>query len=228
MADVFPSDVKPETAKRYLAVKQMLTPPMSSKITEGALAGVGMAIATLPIEGEKESAKWMSLRQAHFDLWLTAFNHIDTLIDPTFDLQDKKNIPKINVMPPGWTINSGASPDSIKEPALRDEYKRRIEENHKKTLKYNTQSFLQKIDADWSKMVTKEIQFLYDFGNKNDVPELTAAVEKTLTNPARKEKMKKLIADLVAERKKNATKSSDKVSTKLPAGKTSAMANKAP
>lgn len=76
-------------------------------------------------------------RRERVGLWLHALRRIERETDPSFDPND---LFVMNVRPPaGANIPSGASPSAIKDPEMRAEYERLIEENIKKAEYYNRQ-----------------------------------------------------------------------------------------
>lgn len=71
---------------------------------------------------------------------ITLLNKLSDIYDPAFD-DTPPRLPQAQVMPPvGY--DSGVSPELIEDPVLRDDYKRRIEENKLNAKNYAVQNHI--------------------------------------------------------------------------------------
>ena len=95
-------------------------------------------------EGNTNSGKmWERQRELNATLWLRAWQRLETETDKNFNPDD---VPMMNVSSPKETgLPPGASPDSISNPQLRQQYERAIARNRQKAEAYNHQYRLRQI-----------------------------------------------------------------------------------
>jgi len=106
-----------------------------------------------------DEAAWRALREKKAQLWLAARRRVESSIDPTFDFDD---LPFINVpTPKGSGARAGSSPESIKEPKLRAEYKAAIARNSEKIRRSNDQLWLKQNAPDFYKNVERYLVNAY-------------------------------------------------------------------
>jgi len=85
-------------------------------------------------------ATWVRERREKTELWLQAWRRLEKEFDPTFDVNDRKSLPGMRVMPPFATgLPAGTPPSAIKDPKLRAQYEAAITENNKKAERVNRQ-----------------------------------------------------------------------------------------
>jgi hypothetical protein len=92
--------------------------------------------STDPITARRQQAK----------MWLQLLATIDRNLDPNFDPND---FPDNTLVPPPsglLQLPAGADPKDIKDPVARAEYEAALKKNEEKTLRYNFQSDLRRID----------------------------------------------------------------------------------
>lgn len=94
--------------------------------------------------------EWETKRKEKAELWLHATSRLEQAIDSNFDPNDRKNWPFANLMPPigdgKQIITSGMSPDDVKDPKSRAQYKADIKANNQKAEKMNDQVGLRGIE----------------------------------------------------------------------------------
>ena len=89
-----------------------------------------------------DETSWRSLREQKAELWLAARRRVAKSLNPTFDFEDR---PFLNVpTPAGSGAPAGSSPESIKDPKLRAEYKIAVAQNSAKARRYNDQYWLKR------------------------------------------------------------------------------------
>ncbi len=117
-------------------------------------------------------------RDARLGIFLAGIQSIDNARDPKFDSAD---LPQANIAPPykkGEEIyDSGISPDGIKDPEVRAEYKRRIAANNLKREQHEFQSWLKSAHED---LAAHAIQFRYKYFSSfpEDLAKIEGAVDK--------------------------------------------------
>lgn len=85
-------------------------------------------------------AAWVRERREKTELWLQAWRRLEKEFDPTFDVNDRKSLPGLKVMPPFATgLPAGTPPSAIKDPKLRAQYEAAIADNNKKAERVNRQ-----------------------------------------------------------------------------------------
>lgn len=145
------------------------------------------------MNGSKRSdlRQFRAARLRKLNLWLAVLNHIDKETDPHFNPAD---VPFLTVPPPsipGVVLDSGISPKDIKDPQARRRCEEAIEQNRKKTQRYNYQYDLMKMNEKLSRKVEAYILSSYS-GSPDDVREVTESVDKYLQNEKRRTRLKKL------------------------------------
>lgn len=79
-------------------------------------------------------------RKEKAELWLHAWRRLERETDPNFDINDRKNLPTVRVVPPLETgLSPGAPPSAIKNPKLRAQYETAIAVNKRKAEKVSQQ-----------------------------------------------------------------------------------------
>ena len=92
-----------------------------------------------------EESSWRRVRSQKAELWLDTWRQLAESRDPKFDVT---NVPMINVdPPPGSGVPAGASPESVKDPKLRADYKRILDRNRAKIERFNEQQYI-RMNAD--------------------------------------------------------------------------------
>jgi hypothetical protein len=71
--------------------------------------------------------------------WLEYHNHLLDIVDPK---HDPLKLPTTNISPGKGTYSAGIAPESIKEPDIRKEYEKKLEENAEYAKNFNLQCFL--------------------------------------------------------------------------------------
>lgn len=131
---------------------------------------------------------------------LAALHRVAAVQDPTFDPNDRGFI---NITPPRrkgsipQTIISGMPPDDIKDPEIREEYKRMIAANAAKIKRYNAKRPLYDARWDWIRTVEFFRRDQYD-DNAEDVNTIAQLVDLEIKDPA----LKKEVTELLAVKKK--------------------------
>jgi hypothetical protein len=106
-----------------------------------------------------DEAAWKTLRKQKAELWLAVRRRVVSSIDPTFDFDD---LPFINVpTPKGSGARAGSSPESIKDPKLRAEYKAAIARNSEKIQRSHDQLWLKQIVPHFYKDVERYLVNAY-------------------------------------------------------------------
>jgi hypothetical protein len=100
------------------------------------------------MQADKENGSATELNSFHAEklsLWLLILSSIDQKVDPKFDLKDT---PMLSVAPPeGAQVPAGSNPQTIKDNELRQKYIESIKTNQEKTLEYNFQYKLLKLNS---------------------------------------------------------------------------------
>lgn len=83
---------------------------------------------------------WLSDRHDKAELWLKAWQRLDKERDPSFNVNDRKNLPSLSVIPPYETnLPAGSPPSAIKDSHLRAKYEAAIAENKRKSKRVDQQ-----------------------------------------------------------------------------------------
>jgi len=138
-----------------------------------------------------------ALRDAKFQLMLAALQKVDAADDKSFDPND---LPMVNIGPPrgrdGRTYDSGISPDSIKDPVVREEYKRMLAANAAKAARNAPRAALYGARMDWIRSVAGFCRDQYD-GEVDDRDTINRLVAAELKSAA----LKKEFSELLVARK---------------------------
>ncbi len=137
---------------------------------------------------------------AKFQLMLAALHKVAAVQDPDFDPNDRGFI---NITPPmrkssiPQTIISGMSPDDIKDPQVREEYKRMIAANAAKIERYNAKRSLYNAREDWIRVI-EEFRMVFFGDSAEDVNTIARLVDLEIKDPA----LKKEVTELLTVKKK--------------------------
>jgi hypothetical protein len=83
---------------------------------------------------------WLRERREKAALWLHALQRLERQADPSFDMNDRKNLPSMRVYPPDETnLPAGSPPSAIKDKRLRAKYETAIADNKKKSQRVKQQ-----------------------------------------------------------------------------------------
>jgi len=108
------------------------------------------------------------------EAWLHALNSFTSTLDPTWDPNEQ--IPVHPDPPPGLINNyiSGASPESIKDPVLRAQYERAVEENKQRIEEHTVQYMLRHRLKDFPQKAERYLINLYSLppSNPSELKEL--------------------------------------------------------
>ena len=135
-----------------------------------------------------------------FQLMLAALHKVAAAQDPSFDPNDRG---RVNITPPmrksstPQTIYSGMSPDEIKDPEVREEYKRMIATNAVKVERYNAKRPLYDARDDWIRVI-EEFRTGFFGDSAEDVNTIAQLVYLEIKDPA----LKKEVTELLAVKKK--------------------------
>lgn len=99
------------------------------------------AHARLSFEDGK-SPDWPTIRRKRAELWLSSLKRLQTTIDPAWD---PKDVPQLNLVPPGGKYPSGIAPAGIREPGIRAAYEALLAKNRRKGERYSIQSTSRKL-----------------------------------------------------------------------------------
>jgi hypothetical protein len=89
-------------------------------------------------------AEWLRERREKTEFWLNAWMRLEKQTDPSFDINDRKSLPRMRVFPPFETgLPAGTPPSAIKDPRLRAEYEAAIADNKRKSQRVGEQLPLQ-------------------------------------------------------------------------------------
>ena len=97
------------------------------------------------LAGLESAENWPSDRSKRLDLALRFWRRIDRALDRSFDPDDPANLPTGNVIVPRGAYPAGVNPEIIKEPRIREDYKKAIAKNVAKAERYNQQVALLKL-----------------------------------------------------------------------------------
>jgi len=120
---------------------------------------------------------WPQLRRFQAELWFCVLDIIEKEINRNYDINKQ---PSINVSPPG-PYPSGIAPEAIKEPELRKEYEKAIEENSRKIKEHKYQSMLRQMEVEFPKKLQTLLIWFYA-RDPDAIEELKRLFEKYKTN----------------------------------------------
>jgi hypothetical protein len=96
--------------------------------------------------GVEVDEKLQQSRRANMRLYLRVFPRFAKEIIPDFDFKD---VPSLNLSPPGGGYPSGVAPESIKEPEIRKQYEAALKANSDKADKLNRQRALRDLEKSY-------------------------------------------------------------------------------
>lgn len=112
---------------------------------------------SLPSLNTVNDAEWPAKRRMMAELWLTRIEKIRAVIDPHWNPDDR---PMINIeVPEGLPM--GTSPKGIHDKKLLADYEARLEENRRKTERYNQQLEVHRLLAELSRRMEEDLVRLY-------------------------------------------------------------------
>lgn len=185
-----------------------LRPTRASELRQVLLAELAAALATydaglinaarseiesiLPRAHVERASR--AVRDAKFQLMLAALQKANAVDDKSFDPND---VPMANMAPPrgsdGRLYDSGISPESIKDPAVREEYKRMLAANSLKAVSYNRRVVLYNARRDWIRIVEEFYRDQYD-GGVDDTNAISQLVAAEIKNAALEKEVTELLA----------------------------------
>jgi len=117
-------------------------------------------------KGAMSDEKWVAKRKTEAERWMIVWDRMETAIDPKWDPNARLFA---KVMPPaGTNLSPGASPDGIKDQALRAEYEKAIEENNLKIKHDSEQRQLQKLRKQFTRSLVRYFGGTYSVAPYND------------------------------------------------------------
>lgn len=149
-------------------------------------------LQVLAVSQEPNLERRRALRHDVLEQWLTLFATIDSVVDPSFDPND---LPMVNTSPPpvgGVRYPPGVSPSVIVDPVARQEYERRIAENHRKIESYYLQTKLRRLDEQLQPRLDDFVRATYA-ADDTDRRELEAAIYSVISNPHRAEQLRRIM-----------------------------------
>lgn len=160
------------------------------------LREASMSLANVSLKIELDARKRAGTRGETLRLWLELLRILDEFVDPSFNPND---VPPKTVMPPrtssGILYPPGASPSLIDNPIARAEYEKAIQDNRERQNRYRMQTHLHRLNESIPPRAEAFIRKAYS-SSPEDQTEVKGAVEKTITNPARRESLLKLVGPL--------------------------------
>jgi hypothetical protein len=90
-------------------------------------------------------------RNVFVEYRLRVWRRIPPLIDPIWKADDPQNTVYMNMSPPGGKYPSGIAPEGIMEPEIRQEYEKRLAENHRRAERNSQQIHARQIRDEWLK-----------------------------------------------------------------------------
>lgn len=152
-----------------------------------------IALANVDLDQERDPVTRARLRLDTFFSWMRLLQILDGFLDPKFDPGD---VPAMLVQPPptkdGVLYAPGADPTLIDDPKARSEYEKAIAENTTKAEHYRMQVHLRRLDERITPRVETFIRDSYA-STPSDQQELRMAIEQTITAPARKSAVLRLL-----------------------------------
>lgn len=137
-----------------------------------------------PDESERAARDTMPKRSNDAVLALQVWKRVKDSIDPTFD--PVKDTPR-TVMPPAAVPGAvGLSPDSIKDPELREKYRAELAEQRKRGIRYSQQTSNRELDRTFSPKVEDALVQLYSLP-PSKLDELKGHLEKFVSDRAMRE-----------------------------------------
>jgi len=124
-------------------------------------------------------------------LWLRLSQMIDTVLDPSFNPRDQAlfNVPA-PVEP--WEDRPGLDFSDIKDPVLREVWRRAVEENDRKGAYWIFQWNLRRYDAESEEALESFLRWWFN-ATPEDREELDVAIRRAIWNPARVERLLRMV-----------------------------------
>jgi hypothetical protein len=88
--------------------------------------------------------QWAEQRRTRAERWLRTLRRLDDAAQSDFDFAD---VPQVNIAPPDATLPSGVAPESVKDPATRQQYEAALTANRRKAETYAAQWRLRELRA---------------------------------------------------------------------------------
>lgn len=181
------------TNKKHLEEVRKRTQEFETELESERLREAYMALENVNLAAEQDPLARARTRSSVLVSWLHILRILDNGIDPTFDPHD---VPLLLVQPPplpgGIVLRPGADPAKIPDPATRAQYEKAIADNRAKADRYRLQIELRRLDE----RVTPRVEaFIHDSytASRRDQEELKLAIDQSLTLPARKAALSKLL-----------------------------------
>lgn len=140
-----------------------------------------------------------AVRDAKLALLLAALQKVDAASDKRFDPNDPENIVYLNMMPrpreggiPEGYV-SGMSPDSIKDPVVREDYKRMLALNADKAARIAPKRALYQARQDWIREVARFCRDQYG-GGPHDTATIDRLVAVEIHDPSLKREFTETLA----------------------------------
>jgi hypothetical protein len=177
--------------QRYLAEAQANATAFEKKQDPDLLRQAYLALENVDLAAESDSAVHKQMRIQLLYSWLQLLQLLDRFLDPNFDPED---VPQLLVQPPptskGVVYPPGADPKLIDEPKARAKYEKEIAENKAKTVHYNLQIKLQRLNERIPPLIETFIHTSYT-PDIQDQAELKTAIDTLIKNPQRKKHLLK-------------------------------------
>ncbi len=161
-----------------------------NKIDEIRTAIKHLIVSGFPFEDKigklAKDEQWPNLRKVLAMPWLTAWKDLEHLIDPEWNPSDPQNIIAPYTPPPGVAFPpSGASPDMIKDPEVRADYKKYLKNKERISAKNYEQRKLIKLKQEYAEKMEYYIIGIYSFP-PSDLEELKRLLDEYISDTAKK------------------------------------------
>jgi hypothetical protein len=146
-------------------------------------------------KGSLTDEEWAAERRAKAKRWMVPWDRTEAALDLHFD--ENKDLPVLSVTPPSGTgLPTGVSPDAIRDPALRAEYKQAIEENRRRAGYRREQRRLRDLKRVFTPSVIRFFREAYAIPPYDD-----AELEEFLSRHIAEPELREQILDAVAEKR---------------------------
>jgi hypothetical protein len=142
--------------------------------------------------GLADRSEWVKDRRKRVEYLKRFWDRVQNKIDPNFSLTDPNNRFIGNLPVPGGKYPPGVSPVDIKEPEIRRQYEKALDENRQRGLRFTEQATLQRINRHLDKFVDNFLINVYPHP-PFDFDELSRNL--TAFEGERKEKIRETIAN---------------------------------
>ena len=177
---------------KYLHEAQTAANGFEEKRAPELLRQAYSALANVSLSAEKDFPDRIQLRKTVLHRWLCLLAQLDRHLDPNFNPED---MPQLVVAPPitkGDVLHRpGVNPVKIKEPQARAQYEAAIAANQTKSVNYNLQTDLRRIDERINHRIKIFIMDSYA-ATIDDQREINLAIESDIQSPQRKAQLLKL------------------------------------